>query len=525
MRLLSYLARCKKFFGVILSPHRKREMKYILRQCWSGCAWKKTSPNLCFWKCRDWKLMLPLELTGVEPRSFAAVGERLPVHSTVLSVLHVLEISRQPIKVQFTWRSQHGWWEKPLPRKSKRDDTSSKPCWISEISGFASLYTDAKFPQVRIVRQKQWFGLARLSPWSPLLSWRRQIQPQVQICRHTSGFLTQKNCDWPREDHRRRLQARVFIEEAAKKQQRFLTGRPVAWMIFEFFKVSDTDETFLECNEIDEKTTCSISTRNGTKPSSRRRNNQTLKFWTCSIIVSFNGQSSRSHRWRCTFKILFRRVHLGLRQTGKMEPSSLIEKSRRTSLLVRDNLSCPLLALLQPRASVRAKGNIRDCVQRTTKDQCSRGRLSHDVTWHQSHNNKHSGRHTASGRKEWICLHISICACHPWLKKNSRNKLTQPTCYALKTSERPLTSGPVVVGIHLRALLTKKKLQAWECVQSSISTQAAGEPKKRNHSVTVTNTLDTTQEEEITSLKFKAKKDLLHVVSAIPMKFSSRQTE
>ena len=124
-----------------------------------------------------------------------------------------------------------------------------------------------------------------------------------------------------------------------------------------------------------------------------------------------------------------------------------------------------------------------------------------------------------------LSTHLDLCV-SPVTQQVSRNKLTQPTCYALKTSERPLTSGPVVVGIHLRALLTKKKLQAWECVQSSISTQAAGEPKKRNHSVTVTNTLDTTQEEEeITSLKFKAKKDLLHVVSAIPMKFSSRQTE
>ena len=86
---------------------------------------------------------------------------------------------------------------------------------------------------------------------------------------------------------------------------------------------------------------------------------------------------------------------------------------------------------------------------------------------------------------------------------------------------------PVVVGIHLRSLLIKKEVaSSGISVQSSISTQAAGEPQKRNHSVTVTNTLDTTQEEEeITSLKFKAKKDFLHVVSAIPMKFSSQQTE
>ena len=30
-------------FGVILSPHSKREMRHINRQSWNGCTWKKTS--------------------------------------------------------------------------------------------------------------------------------------------------------------------------------------------------------------------------------------------------------------------------------------------------------------------------------------------------------------------------------------------------------------------------------------------------------------------------------------------------
>ena len=35
-----------------------------------------------------------------------------------------------------------------------------------------------------------------------------------------------------------------------KKEQRFLTGRQVAWMTKAYFKVSDTDESVLDLNEI-----------------------------------------------------------------------------------------------------------------------------------------------------------------------------------------------------------------------------------------------------------------------------------
>ena len=39
-------------------------------------------------------------------------------------------------------------------------------------------------------------------------------------------------------------------EEAAQKEERFLTGRQVASMIFEYFQVSDTDESVLDFSEI-----------------------------------------------------------------------------------------------------------------------------------------------------------------------------------------------------------------------------------------------------------------------------------
>ena len=40
---------------------------------------------------------------------------------------------------------------------------------------------------------------------------------------------------------------RVFIKaEAAQQRKRFLTGRRTAWMIYEYFKIGDTDEIILD---------------------------------------------------------------------------------------------------------------------------------------------------------------------------------------------------------------------------------------------------------------------------------------
>ena len=36
----------------------------------------------------------------------------------------------------------------------------------------------------------------------------------------------------------------------AQNEKRFFTGRQVAWMIYEYFQVSDTDESVLDINEI-----------------------------------------------------------------------------------------------------------------------------------------------------------------------------------------------------------------------------------------------------------------------------------
>ena len=44
---------------------------------------------------------------------------------------------------------------------------------------------------------------------------------------------------------------RVFVaEEASQQEKRFLTGRQDVLIIYEYFKVSDTDESVLYLNEI-----------------------------------------------------------------------------------------------------------------------------------------------------------------------------------------------------------------------------------------------------------------------------------
>ena len=79
---------------------------------------------------------------------------------------------------------------------------------------------------------------------------------------------------------------------------------------------------------------------------------------------------------------------------------------------------------------------------------------------------------------------------------------------------------PVISGIRLSVPFIKKgncKLGS-KCAFKHTE-KAGSEPKKRTNSVVVVKTLDHTQaEDEITSLPFTAKGDLLHGVSAIPVK-------
>ena len=71
----------------------------------------------------------------VEPSSSGAVGDRLPVLSTVQRLLHVLEIPGHPHKVlMFRCRSPNKWRDAQLLRKREPKNVSSKPGLISDTS-------------------------------------------------------------------------------------------------------------------------------------------------------------------------------------------------------------------------------------------------------------------------------------------------------------------------------------------------------------------------------------------------------
>ena len=125
----------------------------------------------------------------MEPSSFAAVGDRLPVHLN--SAAHVLEIPGQPQKSSNVAAEE--------PDQVERDTTSQK----KEEAETLEFEAWPDFRNFRI--------------------WRMNFTTAVSSC--------------ARRPIEADFKGRVFIhEEAAQKEKRFLTGRQVAWMICEFFQ-------------------------------------------------------------------------------------------------------------------------------------------------------------------------------------------------------------------------------------------------------------------------------------------------
>ena len=67
------------------------------------------------------------------------------------------------------------------------------------------------------------------------------------------------------------LKRRVFIQEEAAQKKRFLTGRLVTQMIYEYFKDSDMDEAVCDVDEILE-----VELKNDNVPSSNTRWDETI---------------------------------------------------------------------------------------------------------------------------------------------------------------------------------------------------------------------------------------------------------
>ena len=74
-----------------------------------------------------------------------------------------------------------------------------------------------------------------------------------QSCRQTLRFLSRKLRVVSRRSSTK-LQKKGLhsLRSSKEREKRFLTGRQVAWMIYEYFKVSDTEESVLDLNEISE---------------------------------------------------------------------------------------------------------------------------------------------------------------------------------------------------------------------------------------------------------------------------------
>ena len=169
-------ARCNFFSCVILSPHSVREMKYIIRLSWSGCIWKKNQPETAApGRGADDTTLIE----SVEPSSFAAL------------VGLVIDKRHQKVPM-FTWKSTNDWWKILFQSKRKQNNLSSKHGEKLEISVFGEWTSEVQFPQVHVVRQKQWLGFMRLSPLRLLMSWRRQKKSLGQRPRQTSRFLSEE---------------------------------------------------------------------------------------------------------------------------------------------------------------------------------------------------------------------------------------------------------------------------------------------------------------------------------------------
>ena len=94
-----------------------------------------------------------------------------------------------------------------------------------------------------------------------------------------------------------------------------------------------------------------------------------------------------------------------------------------------------------------------------------------------------------------------------------KDKLQSPPLALLPLFKKELL---VITGIHLSVPFFKNGMANLEVYVQAYG-KGKGEPKKRTNSVVVAKTLDHTQaDDQVTTIKFIAKGDFLHGVSAIP---------
>ena len=123
-----------------------------------------------------------------------------------------------------------------FPDKRKPKQSSANPGLVSETSGFGKTISRVKCPRVQVARLKQWYGPMRLirevdcQCEDVVFCHRGQVADKLRSSdtENASGLKKIINGD---------VKRRVVIqEEPAQKEKRFLTGRQVVWMIYQYFK-------------------------------------------------------------------------------------------------------------------------------------------------------------------------------------------------------------------------------------------------------------------------------------------------
>ena len=122
-------------FGIILIPHCMREMKDISLKNWSGCKWKTLSLNLLPQEVEEWGTDDTTLIQRVEPSSFGAAGDRLPVHLSSLKIAACLGDARTS--------TQSSYILLEVPEQMERDTASKRPGLTQEIESAKSV-TDLK---------------------------------------------------------------------------------------------------------------------------------------------------------------------------------------------------------------------------------------------------------------------------------------------------------------------------------------------------------------------------------------------
>ena len=169
-------------------------------------------------------------------------------------------------------------------------------------------------------------------------------------CRHSSMFLILQHRVVPRRSSKETSKEESsFKEKLHKKKNRFLTERQVAWMIYEYFKVSDTDESVWDLDEI-----LKVELKNDNVQSFKyamgrnhhhdqggtRRGNSGYYILPSALSV----RAAKNNCCLCTFKIPFKRANRETTPNFQKWWSRFWSSKfgRSISLLVKYNLKCSL---------------------------------------------------------------------------------------------------------------------------------------------------------------------------------------